>query len=1347
MKVSFNPNKNIKAPSFQGYEIKKTATGKDRYEFNFPHDTDKFDCYVEFGMVYEDDDHIPYVEDVRKNVDTGEGRTKIDPKGEILNLQDYGIKKNDYFAYRFILKDKKTGAEFAQVDSGLKIGANNGGEYNLISQGGSKMTKGGSAMLIIPDTYNVGWTYNKDGVPDRDEEKQKKAVTSSKIFSAQSGGTLAGMEEKISKWKEMGLSRVFSLPLFSGDDLSYFGYWNKNAMQMSHNLGSTENYASFQKKLFKAGINLVADGAFVNEGLEGVHFKHVLKWGEQSPYYYWFRINGIENGPLNLGVFSKQNPDGTKTTRDYISHKIVNSPYDYKQDAEGKISISKNKNYDRKKPTYVQIFDERLVSDEAKKDTTNVIKAYDKLNAENLTDINTHEDTIIPYKFEVEPETYKSNIEKLKELNSKSKTKISMDSMLGTRILTKFENFSLEEKFESGLETWDANTDIPKINYSISPADLKELRNKDAKTSKEKENLLIEKNFEAQDYAVSSGKYWTQKTKSILLEETARNLKSLGADSVKVMDEINKLVEKEELPESAKEKVTLESINAALKSSYDLPRNKRISHLNNLLLSGLMDLPLDAIEFGDDIVATMGTPSMTNRASSEEEIGVSRYLLHRNLQPHLLAKYEKTYMQTNAIYEDKMLPEAIKIMRKVNLAIGDTLFDEDFNASELGKYTLPIVGQDISKFLMIKALCPEAINIKKEADGTLSYSYDYKKTKETTFHSLGMMPRTPEEEVETLIHKIEKGLDKITDKDVQALVDTITKRVKDTNSNSYKVAEMILDKTSAGLDWRIDAAKDVSDMNGVRNKTSEFSESWNEVIDFWSKFTSTVLKENKNSYLVAEITDVRGEAHDRLWAGTGRFHSEIEAEQKLLQEAGMTSVANYSYFFTSLSEIFGKNNETGNGIGDRNSKLFDILHGTKHADGRVDQMSFLESDQLQSLIYSYTFAGNHDKPRLLHCLATDMSVFFAKFDENKTARQVAEYVLNKPERDIDFNKLSPKAVAVGDTLKSRMEEACNELEISKTEISNALAKLVQAEGTKADGLASKPFEKSIEFVIKTAKENHGLIIDAAKEKELINKSFEKIMRPAMSKFEGLNQFLVSLPGLATLFAGDDLGMTGYEGKSKNDYHQNRNVLNWDWLNDDNKKFIKEFNTRVNETMKLRGRAELEPLNTGTPYLLEKQFPKDSKGTPITGLLRQGSNGAMTVSLFNAAGVSPEKTYGVSDTNLYLDGIKLNGMGLGLAAGVKEGTIFKNADESDKSVYKVVKEERNGGAYFDYLIKKEGGDIKIDKPTLVLYHQPPKKETSFTGSRVLYNPQYNFVSAPYAQVKKQELGAKLELLCK
>ena len=49
-----------------------------------------------------------------------------------------------------------------------------------------------------------------------------------------------------------------------------------------------------------------------------------------------------------------------------------------------------------------------------------------------------------------------------------------------------------------------------------------------------------------------------------------------------------------------------------------------------------------------------------------------------------------------------------------------------------------------------------------------------------------------------------------------------------------------------------------------------------------------------------------------------------------------------------------------------------------------------------------------------------------------------------------------------------------------------------------------------------------------------------------------------LPGSPTDFAGDRVGATGYETKAKNYHQQNRNIIQWENLENPLYGFIKEY---------------------------------------------------------------------------------------------------------------------------------------------------------------------------------------------
>ena len=86
-----------------------------------------------------------------------------------------------------------------------------------------------------------------------------------------------------------------------------------------------------------------------------------------------------------------------------------------------------------------------------------------------------------------------------------------------------------------------------------------------------------------------------------------------------------------------------------------------------------------------------------------------------------------------------------------------------------------------------------------------------------------------------------KGLSSISDSDKDVLISSITNTLKGTSLESFELADLIIDKTQAGLDWRIDATKDIADIEALRGKSQDFEKTWQEVIDFWKQFTQGVL--------------------------------------------------------------------------------------------------------------------------------------------------------------------------------------------------------------------------------------------------------------------------------------------------------------------------------------------------------------------------------------------------------------------------------------------------------------------------------------------------------------------------
>jgi len=1307
VKVHFNNQIESKQVNFKGVSPVKSDTGFKEYEFSYPFDDKVFDCYLELFPVSTDENGNYIVdEESLANEKNGEKFIKLTTGSNKLNLaRNYQISNNEPFAYHYKLvpvgkpatTESKDGATYA-IDAGIAVAQKE--KYNIYAPS-SNCSHGGSMKLLTPDTYNAGFTYDKDGaiVPRRNLDKLFKSV---RTFSNKIGGTLAGIEEDINKGKFDGYTRIVSTPLFTDDSLTGHGYWNKNDFQIAQSLGNIDNYRSLQKAMFAKGLNLVSDGAFVNEGLEGIHLKHVLKWGNKSPFFNWFRIAGLKDSPLTLGVFAKN--------KEFIGHRIVNPKYEYTQNADGTISRSRVlSSYNAKKPTYIQIYDTRLV-DADKLDSQKLIKSYDKINTDNPLEINNHNDTVIPYSYEINPDTYDNNIQQLNQHNemvSSKEDKIFINTPQGARFLTKFENFDLEDKFECGFETWDANADIAKLNYVFSNKDTEALCNIPYEQLPEIIEDMKHKNFEVQDYAIKSGEYWTKKTSQILNLHVAQNLKNLEqANPKKAYDEIHNKIQSGVFPKQLEKVLSQDIVKNVFNGSYQLKNNKRNDKYENIVLRGLMDVPLDSIELGDTIAAVFASPYINSLASDKDFLGMSRYDLYKRENPHVQPQDLKLYNKMNSVYEKEMAEFAQKVLDKLDKAQPDNAkIISGPNATEYGKFVLPILTAEIAKYAVIKGLFPDA-KVKVNDNGDISY--DYEALKQTSLNELGIIASSPKDEAKCLVNELKSGISRLNKNTriQEKLAEALAKSLKGTDRNSFALAEMIVDRTETGLDWRIDATKDIGDMEAVRQANTDFEYTWNQVINFWKHFTDGVIKWNPNAYLTAEITD-EGDLHK---AGEGasserfkhinndnKYDSDIVS--KFLRETRINATANYNTFFSTLPEIFAQNFETGDTSQNHGNYIDKLLF-----EKLIGRDNYVQSGPLQSLIYSYTFIGNHDKPRALHCMALDMHMFYNLEGHEEQAYRMLRNNLdgNIDNKDFEnFKKYELSAVssknlamsyALYDGFKDVLNKMKNDNQINDEnydKISKAVTQAIsdlsngifEGENFETDAFGFKPFDITIDVVLRQAK-NNGLRLNEDDIKTLSNKVFQQILEPANKKLLAMMKILVALPGNPTLYAGDDLNSTGADYKSKNVTTDNRSYLHHEWTDKDDyknyKKFVKDYEEKFAEVMKTRSKDELRALNTGSPFTLAMQngYKKDGSYQPVTAILHHATDGSMALSLFNLSGTvrhhkadyNPEKLY-IPSIDLYQpQGSNTIGLPRGLRAAQQDdngnfngdGLIFKNA---------------------------------------------------------------------------------------
>ena len=763
MKVNLNLNQprirtNV---NFEGYKPTKSEYGDREYEFNYVYDDSKYDCYLELFSVAKDENNNYRVTGLLDNVDNiyntndREKGVKLESgRATRVNLgADYNIAPDEAFAYHYKLypKNNPTGAPTYKIDPGNSINdAQSSGKayeiYNVVSDKASTVSNGGAMKLIIPDNYNVIWKYDENNkIVKKSTEEIQDLKTSSKNFANKIGGSLAGIEKDLDDGKLDNFTRIVTTPLFTDDSVSAHAYWNKNCFQMANSLGNINNYTSLQKKMFAKGINLVSDGAYVNEGLEGIHFRHILKWGDKSPYFNWFNISGLKDSPLNLGVFGKK--------LNHVTHRLVNSPYQFVQNSNGSISV-KSAKYDKNKPTYIQIYDDRLVNADKLSDKE-LIKAYDKFD-KNYLDINNHNDTVVPYCFQINPKTYLENVKHLSDYNKSvpPEKQVKLYSGEGTRSVAKFEYFGLDGKHESGFYTWDANPDIAKLIFVPSHADTQELVNiTDPDLRTEKIKLLERNNMEVQDYAVSSAKYWTKKTNQILNLNVAQHLKNINGKSA---SEITSLIKSQANGEVFPKKLNINQniVENVLNNDYELKGLENSETYKDAILHNIMDTPLDSIEVGDEIASVLSSQYISKRATSEDEIGLTRFDMYKAGNPHLEPEFREVYETADKMYTQELANFANEIFSNIDAKLPENskLHDKEGNLTDFGKYVIPQLAPEIVRFAVIKSVEPNALVTTDAQTGEISYNYN--ELKKTSLTSMGIIADSPEDEAELVINKI-----------------------------------------------------------------------------------------------------------------------------------------------------------------------------------------------------------------------------------------------------------------------------------------------------------------------------------------------------------------------------------------------------------------------------------------------------------------------------------------------------------------------------------------------------------------------------------------------------------------
>ena len=1372
--------KNVSKPSFGHHVLTTNNKGEKVYTINLPNAPRGAEIEL-MPFYYGEDGSIKKVMDNPIKKSMPEGFSSI-----TVSESDLPLTKENLLGYRFRINGNIY-HDYTLLD-GVNIG-NLNDQYNIatpINHSGHLLPR--QMIHIFPDSFNV--KFNEFLAADDQKKKPGEMHITSRNENLRRtpfnhlGGTIQGIREKLPKLKEFGANAVISCPITGGSNVSSHGYWTENPYQVTDNLGNLRDFKELMLDVYKMGMHWVNDGAYVNEGLQGIHIADIVNWRNESPFVYQFETKNLENEKLAMGI----RPRSNELDRN-VKIAVLNGPYkvEFKEKEDGgfdDIGMVKNEKFDPTKPTYVQIFNDEMVT-EHQLLSEKPFNVYAKKLADNKRKYYEKKDTTPAMYFRVSPTEVERNYKKYKHL----KTVSPKDC------LTSWKNYEIvPANKDGGVSLWVGNTDIAKRRFMFPES---ALTSDEIAGNPEKIKKMIASQYQTQDDVIQVAKYLTNEVQRTLVEYTANavaqkvsgvktqkdalitliwdkkisadtenSLKSLAFENaVKEMaDEdrlnmdfltplikektdggrdyktaIEELIWEEKISKSQAdalyEKITdgdafANAVNTFVKEnkfskeqlkeiedltgtpvSYEdalkelIWENKipqaasaafekngdGVSALENVLefgndgerkyklssarmpeniTDGVMSMPLESIEFTPDLTTVLAYPYIKNLAVSDEYVGKSRYEMYKDGDKYyskMPEDYREVYKKADKIFAGTMTSKAKEILQLLDDEdkFDGILLDENGELTQDGREIYAIIAPDIVKYLVVSALAPEMIFDSNDK----YFGYPTDKLREVSLESLNLQfERSPRATAEKLLDMLDKGMHNISEKKRAYFVEHLYNRLKNIDSDALNVAKLVIEKTESGLDWRIDASKDVGDWDAVERNLMSPNECMEKVIKFWGRFNDGIAQYNPKKYSIGELT--RDIPSNWNW-GT--------KEAEFVGKGGFTTQSNYSHLYSNPYRAYTMVSEPGNEFGQRNDNMDDLVKQILY--NKNDEVPFLFSGFLDNVNFSHLFVGNHDKPRILHMLAVD-DVY--KFNDSKS-EVMKNTLLNE----------------------GHLQDCADIPNKCRAAIRDAVIRLASGIATDKNGkkvyydaenFGTTPFDINLDDVLEEAKHSsHAFRTYIEKHPEMEKKikvsAFKDIIIPAIDVYKAMLFMHTAMPGTPTNYIGDEMGETGWETKAKNEKQQNRNRIHWEWLTDKDYDWLKAKRRECADIFNIRNQVAASPLVNGSTVPLAPLTHNAGGDNKAAAFYRYNDKSDAICVLHNSGyGAQPSRT----DKTRYVDCISLEqhqNAQYGLPSGLPKGTEYYNALNPSER-YVVTDSGRE-------IVKKGGDNICIGAYGLIL----------------------------------------------
>ncbi len=669
----------------------------------------------------------------------------------------------------------------------------------------------------------------------------------------------AGLNEMLPRLQQAGFSSVLLKPFIGGDNLTSHRYWTVDPYVLNNSFRDKNSFRDTLRQMLNRNMKLYADGAFVNQGLDGVHVTSNLVHGLASPYWRWLKA-GDENAPGGLATYPnlahKKYTFGVLPTKlNDITHlpelaeghyavRIINDPTDQRVE------------YDKKRPTFIELYDPRLEK------TNGDPVIYER--PEDRPIIKTSTDSVQKYRFPVGAQ----------EVLDKAKK----NELHGPGLL-EWKRFRLDTpgSDDSGVK-WDGQVNTAMLNT---------------------------RNPEVLDYLKGAVGYWSRMVMNTHVGNVTEALMQAKAQHKDAnLTQLLEAITQPVTPTTRQEATRLlppamtDAVlsDKALSKVYDAvaPDHTREASGKAFAQRMLEEVPLNVLPLPTLFKANLCYPGLTEALNPVKRGGFSNFMNHvvlGNLSRipllgHLFRAIRNFVFPKP--FQVKLGEKLGHIFEQLSPAAQDKLRHGQIQS---------LLADRVSETLYLSLLTDLPPNEIREIQKDVAHP----KRLEEAFYKgipLDLLQADPVVAAELLPRLLNQRLDKLASRQIGNMMEAELKKL---DPQLAAVAQAVLQKREMGLNWRIDAARDVGDMARVfetpaHNRTKVFQEEMGFVQTFWDKLTQAMRGPSNKTSIIAELTDFELLANNNQPVAR-------QALKQFFDRNTFTGTPNMSYLYSPISQL------------------------------------------------------------------------------------------------------------------------------------------------------------------------------------------------------------------------------------------------------------------------------------------------------------------------------------------------------------------------------------------------------------------------------------------------------------